>query len=201
MTAPPKVRLETSACGSRGVFVKPGQTVECGEVVAEYCGRAFWTPEGQTAELEGMGKYVFALGPVSLPVPGGQGARDSSEWLACIDAANTTARGWNVGHMLNTSHPCQVPPWNAPNCVFAVFLEDMELSHERPPRVRLFVQTTRCISRPMGRASESNEDFELRLDYHWQLASDAGFWCLDPSCEFCLDGLLDFATRMQSRRR
>lgn len=197
-SSPPKVRLEQSSCGSRGVFVRPGATVECGEIVAEYSGETFWVEENEAAEISGRGKYVFFLGPMHVPETRGDPPR---RWFVAIDAADTRAEGWNVAHMINTSHPCLVPPWNTSNCVFCVYIDELRLAVSEKPRIRLFAQATRQISRPPRATSGQLDDFELRLDYHWQLAYEAGLWCLDTNCDFCIESLHDFAVRMYTVRR
>lgn len=166
--------------------MKPGEELLAGDIVTQYPGETFWVSEAEVAELGSTGKYVYAVGPMELD------DAPNAKYFACINAVDFHADGSNYGHLLNTSHPKLVPPWDEPNCVFALYLEKLRFSIRKPPNFKLFIQCCRSISTPIDEMTVHNACYELRVDYHWQLAHEVGFWCLDSRCAHCIDSLHEF---------
>lgn len=98
-----------------------------------------------------------------------------------------------LGHMVNSSHPLLGGCQKYPNCVYAVYFNELVLSLHIPPKIRLYVVS--AVHKSGGKGS--NPQFELRCEYHWCLAYKMGFWCLDQNCKECIFALSDFITKVK----
>lgn len=179
-----KIEIGSSTLHGNGVFLKKNEVITAGEVVCRYPGRFRWVNRPPRAS-EGLGHYVYALGPFILDDDPGV------QKYAIVDAGSTTANR-AIGHILNTSHPTLRPPFNRPNCVFAVYFKDLVFRSSLPPPLVLYVQC--AVSLPAN-----SQTRELLLDYHWALVwSDNGKWCGDPQCVSCVDDMLAYFTYLHS---
>jgi hypothetical protein len=174
--------------------VKKDCTIRPGDIVAAYPGSPSWKTPAQVSDMikKKRNPYVFSIGPFVL--------RNSNnrEFLLCWDGASVgfECETNHCGHLLNTSHPRLHAPWNQENCIFALYLNDLKLTYRGdPPVVKLFIMSTKTI---LG-GPDPNPLYELRLDYHYLLASEFGFWCLELGCVQCVDNLLEFVDTYMRR--
>jgi hypothetical protein len=168
-----------------GVFVRKDCSLDPGDIATEYGGTPSWKTPQQVSELikKKRNPYVFTIGPFEL--------RNTKhrKYLLCWDGGTLgyDCHTTNCGHLLNTSHPRLLAPWDKENCMFALYLNDLKLTYT-PPKAKLYVMVTHNIDGGLG----SNPLYELRLDYHSVLASEFGFWCLELGCKECVENLMDF---------
>lgn len=172
----------------RGVFLKAGYVLTPGDVVTKYPGNALrWRREGN---LPTLSSYAFLIGPVKV-----QG--DTGKWFAYVDAQQfaldgTMTRSSEMGHMVNTSHPCLPSPYNVPNCAFGVYFEGKKLTEKTRPKVYLYIVCTTNLFSPV----DGSRDVQLLVDYHWLLASERGKWCERETCRPCVSAALSFFKRL-----
>lgn len=169
----------------KGVYVREGERIIPGEILTAYPGSAKWmTAEAIDYEnKKRRNPYVFCMGPLSV--------RNYKDVVyLCWDGS--TAR-YNVdsstcGHLINSMHPRSIPPWNAENCMFAVYVDRLRLDYKYTPDACLYIFGTCYITGGV----QSIPMHELRLDYHAVLAAEFGHWCLHLRCVPCRRNLIEF---------
>jgi hypothetical protein len=183
--------LQSPATQGLGVFVKLDNIVAPGDAVAQYPGDPVWATDEQLEQevQQRRNPYVFAIGPLYVSA-GRRRARRDRVYL-CWDGSilGYDAQINMCGHLLNTSHPLMVYPWCEDNCMFGVYINDLELNLHVAPKAELYIIATRYVT---GSAQASSPFAELRLDYHSVLAHEFGYWCLRLSCEQCIHNLVLF---------
>jgi hypothetical protein len=180
-----------------GVFVKEGCSLNSGEVITEYPGPVEWrTTEQLTRDARGSSrnKYVFSLGP--FVVPHHVNSVDVHLVWGRRTVTPATARFVDTlrcAHLVNSSHPLLERPWCSENCVLGIYLNNLRLNQNRP-LARMFLVCVRPVVGPT--VPIYGPIHELRIDYHWMLALEKGFWCLRTDCERCLENLSDFLVNL-----
>jgi hypothetical protein len=174
-----KVQVRASPLGGVGVFAT--DTLLPKEIATEYGGGPEWTAKEDTEYPRGSATYVFRCGPFRVRCCSrGSTVRQRRylEWDGRREKPST--RTSRCGHLVNTSHPSLPAPADCLNCVFGVYVDTLVPSARTVPSARLFIVCARPI--------EKGE--ELLVDYHYMLAYESGFWCLNESCQFCMSGIV-----------
>ncbi len=173
-----------------GLRVAENSSINSMDIVTEYPGTRTWLSASRSRNTSTSSVYVYQIGPFSIP-------NMASKYYIFIDAAPYIHdHGYrpnlkSCAHIANTSHPQIVAPGNYPNCVWALYAHNLELDIAKSPDVKLYIMAMNSLG----------PGTELLLDYHWQLAYDRGFWCLDRRCEHCIDGLLHFCYSLRNKRK
>lgn len=174
-----------------GVFVREGCQLQPGEVITEYPGPVEWRSVQQlTRDARGpsRNKYVFSVGPFVIP---NHDDVMHLVWgrrlLPPMSARRVDTR--TCAHLVNSSHPLMERPWSSENCVLGIYLNDFELSTNRPC-ARIFLICVRSVHGPT--VPIYGPVHELRIDYHWMLALEIGLGCLSKYCHRCLENLRDY---------
>lgn len=195
LTGSSKIQIKPSPeTAGMGVYVKAGQRIEPGEILTEYPGPAKWMTEAEIdyQDKQRRNPYVFSLGPFKVPRTTG-----IEQLYLCWDASSVRydATSVNCGHLLNTMSPVMASPWNVENCVFALYLNDLNLfdATGNLPEAHLYIMST-CVIDGRGLSDDNNTE-ELLLDYHYVLASEFGLWCLQLGCSLCKSNLLHFVKK------
>lgn len=163
-----------------GVFVAPGEEVRPGDIITEYPGTWTWVAASELRTRMRGNMYAFVLGPTFF---------ERRKYFAVLDGKDEPRDKPPVcGHLLNTCHPTNPHPWKLANCIFAVYIDELVLSLDVAPRVRVFIQSVRSM-RGVSPVTSGNE---LLLDYHWQLASVRGLWCENVRCRACVEACHDY---------
>ena len=181
------ISVSESATGGLGVFPNIGSRIEVGDVVTEYPGEPRWVTGEYLDSLRGeKGQYCFHYGPVHI--------RHKRNMYILWDAyeKRRTCFDGPKAHWINSSHPCLENFWSRPNCVFGLYLKNMDkrgMSHG--PNVRLFILCSRGI--------EGDGETELLLDYHWHITEHFGVICGDYECKLCFESMKVFMDKWERR--
>lgn len=172
-----------------GVFVKDAQTLHPGEIVTEYGASASWVTEEKLHEEYNKKRnpYVFSTGPFRM-------RNEDEPVYLCWDGSRIGRNACihNCGHLINSSHPRLVHPWNEDNCMFAIYIDSIRLSARKySPKAYLYIMCTRTVYGGI----DALPAHELRLDYHSVLAAEFGMWCLSLDCASCRKSLLEFCDK------
>lgn len=172
-----EIYVSESTTGGLGVFLKPGSSLEIGDVVTEYPGKARWVSGSRLDRLKGVkGQYSFHVGPFH--------SEQHGDMYILWDAYKSRRSGFTgpKAHWMNSSHPCLEKFWSRPNCVFGLFAKNLDKSGmSHPPNVRLFVL---CSEGFVGDGEK-----ELLIDYHWHVTELFGVICGDYGCRLCFESM------------
>jgi len=169
-----------------GLFLKPGASVEPGEVLTEYPGQPRWIPPKSRRENPSDG-YEFSVGPLTVQ---GYRGKQLVRYLVwdCFDI-NETKNMRYVAHKVNTYHPRSLDNnYRSQNCTWGIDVWNLELKVYVPPAAKLYLVAAISMSVPPKKKSP----VQLLADYHWFLAEELGVACGDQHCELCGDGLFKF---------
>jgi hypothetical protein len=183
-----KLDIRRSECKGMGLFVKSGFVVNKGEILTDYPGTPLWASvdameHWRTADGN---DYVFELGPFPVRQEDGS-VKPMFVVLDGIEHANTFDTA-HAAHLVNSSHPLMTSHWAQTNTVFGVYCSDLILDASVAPNIRLFLVASMRVRGLDGSSCQA----ELRLDYHWVLATLIGFWCCDLQCENCVENMMEF---------
>lgn len=181
------IYVDKSTTGGLGVFLSLGDELEVGDVVTEFPGEPRWVSHEYIHRLKGeKGQYSFHFGPFHM----GQVGNMYILW----DAYSKRRSGFTgpKAHWINTSHPCLKGFWSRPNCVFGLFLKNLDISGmSHPPNVRLFVLCSESF--------KGDREKELLLDYHWHVTEHFGVICGDYTCKNCFDSMRNFMIQWERK--
>jgi len=179
--------VSQSATGGLGVFVKPSVVINVGDALTEYPGEPRWVKRDEIDRLKGIkGQYSFHAGPFHM-------GQEDEMWILW-SAYERRRSGFDgpKAHWINSSHPCLDNFWSRPNCVFGLYVKNVDksgLSHL--PDVRLFVL---CSEGILGDGEK-----ELLIDYHWHVTELFGVICGDYSCKLCFESMQIFMTNWERK--
>lgn len=169
----------------QGLFISQAGGVEVGTLLTRYPGKPKWFKTKRNGDIDKPNKYTISMGIFKVVDENGRRiVYRALAWDVPIHHVPESTK--YVGHLVNTSVPrCLDKVYRAPNSVWGFRIIRMELDCRVEPNVELWLISAAKISKTV----------QVLVDYHW-IFSYSGLWCLDTSCESCLEGLKTFVREL-----
>lgn len=158
-----------------------------GDIIAKYPCEPQWAELNEDGDLPFATKYVFELGKFLVKEGGVKGkcVRKALIWNPIGDFKSLFPHC--KAYAINSSHPRSLDEnYRTSNCCYGIKIENIPINCRKKPKAQLYIVAL-C---------EIPKTSQILLDYHWHLAWE-GFWCLEKSCNLCIEGLKAFLGTLQ----